>query len=90
MIHSDYQNLIEKFVTNGRRFYDSTDIKFLRHCTSCDLIDISEENRLENTLAMMEMRDNKMTVYERLNWLMKNPDLYSNSELGLFIFTKMF
>ena len=78
MITSDYQNLIEEVATNGRRFYDSIDIKFLRHCTGCDLADISEDKRLENTLAIMEMRDNKMPVCERLNWLMNNPHSFRN------------
>ena len=80
MINSDYQNLIEEIVTNGRSFYDSREIKFLGHCTGCYLADISEETRLENTLAMMEMRDSKMPVHEHLKWLTKNPVPYSNTD----------
>ncbi|MBR9683792.1 hypothetical protein GOV03_04610 [Candidatus Woesearchaeota archaeon] len=76
MVDSDYQILIEEVVTNERCCYDSTEIKFLRHCTGCDLTGISDEKRLESMLAMMEMRDDKMPVHERLKWLLKNPIPY--------------
>jgi len=76
MVNSDKQILIEKVITNNRQYFDSEHIKFLRHCTGCDLVDIPEEKRLENTLAMMDMRDKKMSVNEHLSMLFYNPAPY--------------
>ena len=76
MIDSCYQVSIEKAVTSKRYFYDDIGYLFLRHCTGCDMINIPIEERLENTLAMMVMRDRKMPINEHMKRLFKNRALF--------------
>ena len=79
MIDSDLQLMIERTVTNNRLYHDGETSKFLRHCSGVDM-DVPEEERLENKLGMMELRNDSLYLIDRFKLLFKNPIPYNGVE----------